>query len=208
MYFKVVRILLAGGLAAILPGVALIINSLAELKKHGSTEKDVLQKTWHKGRNYSFWCDPHHSIDSKILPTTIMTINNEDIPLFTWEDRSFGDKWTPLERCQVVSRRLQVFTDRHGDFFKYIAVGTLNKYPVLCIAKSEDAGSSCNEYNLLITLIPGESEAKILEEIIAFPTETVRVKRGSLGKSEIIFDVQQYVQEAPRSPRKKRVIEN
>jgi hypothetical protein len=59
---------------------------------------------------------------------------------------------------------------------------------------------------LLITLKKGEDKSKVLKEIIAFPTQAIRVKRGNSGNSEIILDIEQYIKEAPRIQSKKRVI--
>ena len=208
LFFKTFKILMTGGIAAILTGVAAVITSVAELKKQAPSEKNKPEGISVKERKYSFWCDPYHSIDNKILPTTIITSDKEDIPFFTWEEKkAFGEQWSPVERCQVVSRRLQVFTDKHGDFFKYIISGTMNNYPVFCISETKVPKHGCDEQNLLITLIPGESKAKILEEIIAFQTNAIRVKRGSPGNSEIILDVQEYIRQAPRRQGKRRVIE-
>jgi len=194
--------MLTGGIAAILPGVALVINSVTEYKKVQPPKEGREQQR----SKYSFWCDPYHSIDGKTLPTTLITTDKVDIPFFTWEDKSFGDKWTPVERCQAVARRLQVFNDKHGDFFKYITGGSLNNYQVFCISKTENNSNDCNEDNLLITLKKGEDKSKVLKEIIAFQTQAIRVKRGKSGNSEIILDIEQYIKEAPRSQSKKRVI--
>lgn len=196
------KIMLTGGIAAILPGVALVINSLTEYKKVQPPEESREEQR----SKYSFWCDPYHAIDGKTLPTTLITTDKVDIPFFTWEDKSFGDKWSPLERCQVVSRRLQVFVDNHGDFFKYITSGKLNNYPVFCISRTGDIQNACSKHNLLITLSPKDNISKVLEEIIAFPTEAIRVKRGNQAGSEIIFNLEQYIREAPRRYGKKRLI--
>ncbi|MFM8297479.1 MAG: COP23 domain-containing protein [Microcystis aeruginosa] len=196
------KIIFTGGIAAILPGVALVINSLTEYKKVQPPEESREEQR----SKYSFWCDPYHAIDGKTLPTTLITTDKVDIPFFTWEDKSFGDKWSPVERCQAVARRLQVFNEKHGDFFKYITGGSLNNYPVFCISKTKNNSDNCNEDNLLITLKKGEDKSKVIREIIAFQTEAIRVKRGNSSNSEIILDIEQYIKEAPRVQSKKRVI--
>ena len=207
LFIRILKILLAGGgVAAMLQGVAAVVNSVSDFNKNNlskTLESKVISKNKFK---YSFWCDPHHSIDNRTLPATIVTSDKGDIPIFTWEDKSFGDKWSPLERCQVVSRRLQVFVDNHGDFFKYITSGKLNNYPVFCISGTGDIQNACSKHNLLITLSPKDNISKVLEEIIAFPTEAIRVKRGNQAGSEIIFNLEQYIREAPRRYGKKRLI--
>lgn len=220
------------GIAAILGSVATIITSVAAYKQaqppsEANREQEITQKQ--EGENssrqitkdskpvpnpstspqnngkYSFLCDPaySHPLDGKTLPTTLATRDGFDTPIFTWEDKSFGDRWNPVERCQEVARRLQVFHDEYDNFFPYIGGGSLNNYPVFCIKKNND---DCNDENLVITLKQGENPSKVLREIVAFPTTGIRVKRGKKGEIDVRLDIGEYLKEAPNFPSKKRFL--
>lgn len=113
----------------------------------------------------SFVCSSYKTPEGLVLPTTIIRSSSKpDVAMFFWKDTSWGRKWTPIERCQEISRRLQIFYNRNE--LKYITIGELNNYPVLCISKEIEA--RCNNEHLLITLNLGENASQILQEIISF----------------------------------------
>ncbi len=79
-------------------------------------------------------------------------------PMIVWNTIEFGDKYTPEERCDIVSKRFTDAVASNGGMLSNldITTGTLKNYPVICFVTqtgSSTSGSSpCNDRNLLFTL--------------------------------------------------------
>ena len=65
-----------------------------------------------------------------------------------WNARSFVSTQTPLTRCREVTARFNRFYN--NGTLKYMSTGTINNYPVICVAESK--GGNCLPEGLLITL--------------------------------------------------------
>ena len=74
-------------------------------------------------------------------------------PLMTWGTREFGDKYTPKQRCQIVSRKLTDVVGNNGGRLKGLALTTGkldNGYTVVCVVM--EGKETCNQDNFLFTL--------------------------------------------------------
>ncbi len=89
-------------------------------------------------------------------------------PMILW--RSNLGKFTPQERCKVVSDRLtEVVAKNDGKLSNlYLTYGRVDNEPVICHVA--DKNSACNRRNLLFTLRPQDkgNEKKILEQMVNF----------------------------------------
>ncbi len=89
-------------------------------------------------------------------------------PMILW--RSNLGKFTPQERCKVVSDRLtEVVAKNEGKLSNlYLTYGRVDGEAVICHVG--DKNSACNRRNMLFTLRPQDkgNEKKILEQMVSF----------------------------------------
>jgi hypothetical protein len=91
--------------------------------------------------------------------------------MITWNDTSFGSKFTPKDRCAIVARRFNkaLSTTGNNSFaFLKLTNGVLRSNPVICyIVRKED---ECNDKNLILTLNKSEfgQERAIIEQLKNF----------------------------------------
>lgn len=73
-------------------------------------------------------------------------------PLFVWRTTEFGRDYTPAQRCDIVTERLNNAVAQNGGRFGnlMLTTGTVNRLPVVCSVNSER--ERCNSRNLLFTL--------------------------------------------------------
>lgn len=102
------------------------------------------------------------------LATMARTNHRGSIPIVFWQTNYFSPSgWTPQRRCEEVSRRFQVYQE-NGQL-NYLTTGTMNSYPVLCIAKSPESHSARDGVvsgGLLITLRPDVDNPNTVLETI------------------------------------------
>ncbi|MBD2504083.1 COP23 domain-containing protein [Anabaena azotica] len=124
------------------------------------------------------------------VPATIVNNHEQNKPLTViyWNpnNNSFGEKWTPQQRCEEVSKRFQTIFER--DALKKITADeaqwiTERKINVVCSVKVQEQGTSprCEQDDLLFTLETKDDPNKVLEELIAFradPTTNAPLTRG------------------------------
>ncbi len=106
-----------------------------------------------------FRCD-----DSATIPTT-MYHNSQGgkEPWIKWISEHFSNSsWTPLSRCQAVSKRLEEY--RLNGKLKYVTLGTQNNQQVICVA-SRDNGP-CE--GVVYTLRPGQDAVAALNNLFAW----------------------------------------
>ncbi len=106
-----------------------------------------------------FSCD-----ESDTIPTTIY-LNAQGVkePWIKWISDHFSDSnWTPLTRCQTVSKRLEEY--RLQGRLKYVTLGTQNDQQVICVA-SRDRGP-CE--GIIYTLRPGQDGVAALNNLFAW----------------------------------------
>jgi hypothetical protein len=95
------------------------------------------------------------------VPTTYAKNPDGQIAVFRWTSNFFAAPYTPLRRCQEVTRRMNKFS-RQGQL-NALTSGKVNRLPVIC------AGSKCqgDGSNVLLTLQPHQNAAQVLREITA-----------------------------------------
>jgi hypothetical protein len=90
-------------------------------------------------------------------------------PMITWEDNSFGDKYTPEKRCQIVSQRLTKAVAASGKLSNLdMTNGLVNSTPVICYITKK--GEKCNSENILFSLKKTEigKEKEIVAGLLNF----------------------------------------
>ncbi len=110
-----------------------------------------------QAQNISFTC----VVDNDSIPTTFAQTPEGSVPVFKWKSNYFKPPYTPMQRCQEVSDRMNKFYAQ--GLMNQITSGRVNNQPVLC------AGSDCqaNGANVLITLRPEQSANQVLQELEA-----------------------------------------
>jgi hypothetical protein len=86
--------------------------------------------------------------------------NTISSPLLIWQTAEFGDKYTPAERCKIVSERLTNFVTANGGRLQNLLLktGTVNNQTVVCAVVKYD--QTCQEDNLVLTLNQDNSKSK------------------------------------------------
>ena len=109
----------------------------------------------------SFYCD-----SSQGVPTTVAAHERRGtLALIEWEYEGFASSWTPEERCEAVSRRLnRLFSS--GDL-RYIVAGSLNGYPVLCASPVLPSQRlvTCSSDRLIMTLRFSDDPEQIILDL-------------------------------------------
>jgi hypothetical protein len=100
---------------------------------------------------------------SKGIPVTYARTPRGNVPMIRWLDNSsFGGNWNRQRRCEDVSQRFQRNYD--NGTLQTIATGTLNGYPVICAASSQD--EPCTENTLLFTLKSGANASRVVQRLL------------------------------------------
>lgn len=96
--------------------------------------------------------------------------NRQTDPILKWQNKSWGSKYTPQKRCDIVSNRLTRAVARNGGRLKGLSIsyGKLNGYPILCHVRSQR--ERCSSSNILLTLRQSEfgKEEAILRDMMNF----------------------------------------
>ena len=95
-------------------------------------------------------------------PATIVRTSRGNIPMIRWVDTSFPAPWTPENRCEEISSRLQRFYD--NGTLKYLKAGWIGREPVLCVAGYR--GGLCLSNGLLVTLKRGTDPNLTLQRLL------------------------------------------
>lgn len=98
---------------------------------------------------------------SRGMPATFVTTSRGNIPVITWK-HSFGDRWTPHNRCASITERFNYFYQ--NGTLKYIRAGILRNHPVLCVASYK--GGDCLKNGVLITLKRGINAHSVLHRLM------------------------------------------
>ncbi len=93
------------------------------------------------------------------IPTTIAQTPDGPVDVFKWQSTYFRPPYTPMQRCQEVTERMNNFLAQ--GMLDYLTSGRVNKQPVIC------AGSDCdpNGSNVLLTLRSDQNPNQVLQEI-------------------------------------------
>jgi Circadian oscillating protein COP23 len=111
------------------------------------------------GQKKMFYCEKSNGI-----PTTFVRIEDGSrLDIIHWvSDYGLSQQWTPEKRCQEVSRRFQVSSDRGT--LKFIKPGIVKGIPVICAPFRKEA--PCTNENLLFTLKPGSNPESTFRRLI------------------------------------------
>jgi hypothetical protein len=103
--------------------------------------------------------------------------------MIRWISNAFsGSNYTPQERCQNVTARFQRYNDNGK--LKFIRTGTVNRYPVLCVADFQ--GGNCDSKAVLVTLKRGRDPQLVLQRLLDLRARAAgRVIQ--LSGSQVIF---------------------
>ncbi len=127
-----------------------------------------------------FYCD------EKNLQTKVES-HSYDNPLtvINWRQDNdyFGDEWTPLKRCQEVSRRFQNIYERDG--LKYIQTDLAQwkdrDIAIVCSVKVKD--TRCEENDLLLTLENKDDPNQVLGDLKAFKENPINNRELTRGEN-------------------------
>ncbi|PHV62584.1 COP23 domain-containing protein [Cyanobacterium aponinum] len=115
-------------------------------------------------------------------PTTIVDTARGRIQLIVWQSDFFRDSgWTPQKRCNEVTKRFQQFSDSGS--LRYIATGTMNQQPVICVAEKKSSGFKCRGDGLLLTLQPKDNPSKVLTDLFNM---SARTSTGGLSRGGVL----------------------
>lgn len=126
------------------------------------------------------------------IPTTLASTRRGNVAMIFWKSTFFGQKgqgFSPIDRCQEVSKRFQAFYK--DGVLSYLTTGKMNNQNVICV--SDEYGGPCQ--GLLLTLEPKDNPEQVLQELL-----NVRARaRGPLvrGSGSSYIDVQDFLDNAP-----------
>ena len=108
-----------------------------------------------QAQSISFTC----AVSTDNMPTTFAQTPDGNVPVFKWKSTYFRPPYTPMQRCQEVTDRMNTFSGR--GMLEYLTSGRVNNQPVIC------AGTSCDSRgsNVLVTLRPDQNPNQVLQEL-------------------------------------------
>ena len=125
-------------------------------------------------------------------PTTVVDTTRGRIQLIIWKSNFFASSgWTPQKRCQAVTQRFQKFSD--NGTLRYIATGTMNRQPVICVAEKKPSGFKCRTDGLLITLQTNDNPNQVLRDLFDISS---RISSGGLSRGGIL-DLEEFLENVP-----------
>lgn len=125
-------------------------------------------------------------------PMTIAKTQRGNVAMIQWKSVFFNNvanDFTPMSRCNEVSRRFQDFYNQ--GILSYLTTGKMNAQNVICVA--EEYGGPCS--GLLLTLEPKDNPQQVLQELMNVRTRA----RGPItrGPGSAYFDVEDFLATAP-----------
>jgi hypothetical protein len=108
-------------------------------------------------------------------------------PMITWKDKTWGEKYPPQKRCQIVSQRLTKAVATSGMLQNLnLTHGKVGANPVICYITSKSG--KCNSENMLFSLKPTEigQEKTIIDNLFNFSKKGTgeSVVRGKNNKPQ------------------------
>jgi Circadian oscillating protein COP23 len=110
-----------------------------------------------------FFCGQSRvSAASQTVPTTFARTKRGNVPVIRWQSTFFSNSnvYTPLKRCEEVSRRFQKYYSEGT--LAYLTAGQMNAQNVICV--SEEYGGPCQ--GLLLTLEPKDNPQTVLKDLL------------------------------------------
>lgn len=121
--------------------------------------------------------------------------------MITWNDTSFGSRFTPKERCAIVGQRFNNALSKSGYSLGLLKLthGVLRSNPVICyIGNSTE---KCNDKNLILTLNKSElgQEKQIIEQLKNFSVNGTGTPVRRSGDNRAIAGFGQQIDNAFKS---------
>jgi Circadian oscillating protein COP23 len=108
-----------------------------------------------------FYCGQAYDIIGKVnIPATLMSSPRRTKPIVVllWKSNYFGGKFTPQQRCAIVSPKFQA-AHAAGNF-GYLKVVKEGNLPIVCAVKTQD--DNCTRASMLFTLKPfGNTQSQL-----------------------------------------------
>jgi Circadian oscillating protein COP23 len=102
-------------------------------------------------------------------------------PIIIWKDKSFGDKYPPKKRCEIVSKRLSdAVSEQKGRLSTLrLTHGIVGANNVICHVSNP--ALKCTVKNTLLTLRPEDKgkEAELIKGLVSFSVSGKVIERGS-----------------------------
>ncbi|MUG92095.1 hypothetical protein F7734_06340 [Scytonema sp. UIC 10036] len=120
--------------------------------------------------NTSFSCIPQ---SGESMATVGQRPGGQPVPLIAWTPEGsnyFGEKYSPQNRCNVVTQKINAVVSANGGRLKNVKLtnGIVNRQTVICALSPSESGCKQDGSNVLFTLKP-ENAAKagaILNQLI------------------------------------------
>jgi hypothetical protein len=97
------------------------------------------------------------------IPATMVEFMSTKLVLIRWTTNFFASSFSPKNRCEVVSERLQRYYDEGS--LNYLKTGVVNGLPVICAAKN--AEERCTTDRILLTLIPNSDSKEVFNSLFS-----------------------------------------
>lgn len=125
------------------------------------------------------------------VPTTFARTKRGNIPVIRWQSTHFSksSSYTPLKRCEEVSRRFQKYYSEGA--LAYLTAGQMNAQNVICV--SDEYGGACQ--GLLLTLEPKDNPQEVLKDLL-----NARNRAGgplTRSSSSLYVDMTNFLETAP-----------
>jgi hypothetical protein len=111
-----------------------------------------------------FFCQTAIIRGKKVPVTYAATKGQGNVPIVAWKRNDFSTSLSARQRCQAVSRRFQAYYENRT--LKYMRTGTVNNYPVICVANNK--GGKCSSNSVLLTLKRGSNASRTLSQLRDF----------------------------------------
>lgn len=100
--------------------------------------------------------------NGRTVPATfVRSPGKRDRVMILWVRNDFGGRYTPPERCRIVTQRLEAH--QQNRILKYIRSTTVNGYPVLCSVLYK--GGSCPSNQVIVTLRRGTDGEQVIKQL-------------------------------------------
>jgi Circadian oscillating protein COP23 len=118
--------------------------------------------------------------------TVAKRANRTTPPLIIWKDKSFGDKYPPKKRCEIVSSKLSKAVVEQGGRLKTLKLthGKVGKNSVICYISHPT--SRCDEKNTLLTLNKEDigKEKALIEQLVSLKVTEEPLSRSVSRSSD------------------------
>ncbi len=140
-----------------------------------------------------FYCGQSFDPDSNkiILATLIATsARREPVAFIQWKSKAFGKKFTPKNRCAIVSPKLQQAWQSQR--LNYLTAGTnSNNQGIICGSSTK---TQCNDSNMLFTLNSGADAVEVIGQIRSIQSGKIENPIAqSSGRNAV--DMQEFVEQ-------------